>query len=237
MRLTLEYKKMKRTGLVQAILGGGVLAALVPVLNMAVRWENYINIPQNPIQILLGANWQMMAMLNLLMIVVGSCMMYHVEYADHAIQKMQSLPGKEEMLFFGKFAVLSGMCILALVIEVVSLGGCAVHWFPETDRMYVEILKNLLYAILLILPVILTSLLISSICKNMWTSLGIGVICTAAATMFPTRYFVFIIFPFALPFQYLIGTDTGRVIGIVTAAVVEILLCVLIEIYLKTRRV
>lgn len=37
----------------------------------------------NPINILMSANWQMMAMLNILISICGACMMYHTEYADN----------------------------------------------------------------------------------------------------------------------------------------------------------
>lgn len=235
MRIALECKKMKRTGIFPAILGGGVLAALVPVLNMAVRSENYVGLPGRPVEILLGANWQMMGMINLLMIIVGSCMIYHVEYVDNGIQKMRTLPVREERMFFDKLAVLVGMCIVMLLAEMISLGGCVSYWFSNTDGMYTELIENLGYAVILILPGVLTALFISSVCRNMWTSLGIGVVCVAAATILPTRYFVLAIFPFSLPFQYVNGTDSDRVISFIIAALVEILACVMIQVIMKRR--
>ena len=102
MSVSLECKKIKRTGFLPAFLGGGILAAAVPVINMAVRSEIYLNLPGNPIQILLGANWQMMAMLNVLLVVAGACLLYHTEYADNAMQKMKSLPIRESSIFLGK---------------------------------------------------------------------------------------------------------------------------------------
>lgn len=236
MRIALECKKMRRTGLFPAILGGGALAALVPVLNMAVRSENYVSLPGRPVEILLGANWQMMGMINLLMIIVGSCMLYHVEYADNGIQKMRTLPVSEGGLFFDKLAVLVGMCIVMLLVEMVSLGGCASYWFSDTEGMCVKLAENLGYTVLLILPGALTALLISSVCRNMWTSLGIGVVCVAAATILPTRYFVLAIFPFSLPFQYVNGTDSDRVTSFIIAALAEILVCVMTEVIMKRRR-
>lgn len=72
MSVSLECKKAKRTGFLPTFLCGGILAAVVPIINMAVRSEMYLNLPGNPIQILLGANWQMMAMLNVLLVVTGA---------------------------------------------------------------------------------------------------------------------------------------------------------------------
>ena len=56
MSVSLECKKVKRTGFLPAFFGGGMLAAAVPIVNMAVRSEMYLNQPGSPIQILLGAN-------------------------------------------------------------------------------------------------------------------------------------------------------------------------------------
>ncbi|MFR4144864.1 MAG: hypothetical protein ACLT1K_13220 [[Clostridium] leptum] len=86
MSLSLEYKKAKRTGFIPAFLCGGILAAAVPIVNMAVRSEMYVGQQSSPMQILMGANWQMMAMLNILLVVAGSCLLYHTEFADNAMQ-------------------------------------------------------------------------------------------------------------------------------------------------------
>ena len=205
MSFALECKKVRRTGFLPAFLGGGVLAAAVPVLNMAFRSEMYVNINASPVNILLGANWQMMTMLNILLIVAGACIMYNTEYADNTIQRMCTLPTKESTIFFGKTVVLITASIMLLVIEAVSVFFCSVHWFPQSADLYMEILKNFGFFLLLMLPAVLLSLLIASVCKNMWISLGIGGVCVFLATMIPTQNFALILFPFALPFQmYLI---------------------------------
>ena len=82
MSFYLEWKKMKRTGLVPAFFFGGLLAAAVPVLNMTFRSQIYLGLDAPPVQILMDANWQMMSMLNILLVTAGACMMYHTEYAD-----------------------------------------------------------------------------------------------------------------------------------------------------------
>lgn len=71
MSYIIECKKLRRTGLILAFFGGGLLAALIPVLNMAFRSEMYITQNEPPLQILLDANWQIMAMLNILLIISG----------------------------------------------------------------------------------------------------------------------------------------------------------------------
>ena len=133
---------MKRTGLIPAFFCGGLLAAAVPVLNMTFRSEMYLGLEAPPIQILMDANWQMMSMLNILLITAGACLMYHTEYADNAIQRICTLPAKESRLFFGKSAFLVLMCAVILAVEAAGMGvlyfslvralrriwECAVHW-------------------------------------------------------------------------------------------------------------
>ena len=181
MSVSLECKKVKRTGFLPAFIGGGILAAAVPVANMAVRSEMYLNQPGSPIQILLGANWQMMSMLNVLLAVAGACLLYHTEYADNAMQKMKSLPIRE--------------------------------------------------------PCIILSLLISEACKNMWVSLGVGVVCVFTATILPTTNFSLSLFPFAMPFQIFAGTDITQSTHYICGTVIELAVCGLAQLILvKVRR-
>ena len=77
MIFSLELKKLKRTGYMPAFLGGAVLAAAVPLLHMLVRSETFIVLPGEPLNILYDANWQMMAMLNILTIICCACITYH----------------------------------------------------------------------------------------------------------------------------------------------------------------
>lgn len=237
MSLSMECKKVKRTGFIPAFLGGGLLAATVPVLNMAVRSENYLGLHASPVPILMDANWQMMAMLNVLLVAAGACLLYHTEYADHAIQRMCTLPMKESKLFFGKVALMVLMCIVILVIEAASVAFCSQHWFELNYEVWLEIMKSFGYALLLMLPSVFCSLFIASACKNMWVSLGIGVVCIFTATMLPTKNFVLSLFPFALSFQIFAGTAVHTACLFLIAAVVEILVVGIAEVlFLKVRR-
>ena len=83
MRFGMELKKLRRTGYFPAFPAGAAAASAFPILNMAVRTEVYTGLPGNPLDILLDASWQMMAMLNILLIVCCTCMMYHTEYAEN----------------------------------------------------------------------------------------------------------------------------------------------------------
>lgn len=232
-----EWKKIKRTGFLPTFLAGGMAAAAVPVLNMAVRSERYLGLGGAPVSILLDANWQMMAMLNLLLLVLGGCILYHAEYADNAIQRMCTLPLKESRLFLGKFALLGMMCIAVLAIEAAGIGFCACYWFGMTEGAGTALLQCFGYSLVLSLPAGAAALLIASLCKNMWVSLGIGVICVFTATMLPTGNFGWALFPFALPFQTAVAASETAIRNFIIAAVAEGVALTAIEfVILKVRR-
>lgn len=236
MSISLECKKIKRTGFLPAFLGGGILAAAVPIINMAVRSELYRSQQGTSIQILMRANWQIMAMLNVLLVVSGTCLLYHTEYADNAIQKMKSLPIQESSIFFGKAILAIFMSIFMLTIEAGAIIFCSYYWFEIENNFYITLCKNFGYAITLMLPCIVLSLFISQACRNMWVSLGIGVVCVFTATMLPTDSFLLSLFPFATPFQVFADTDTTQVMHYVYATSTELIILILTElIFIKVR--
>lgn len=237
MSISLEYKKAKRTGFLPAFFGGGILAAAVPLVNMAARSKLYLTQQGSPMQILMGANWQMMAMLNVLLVVAGACLLYDTEYANHAIQKMQTLPIQESSIFFGKAILMSLMSMLTLAMEAAAISFCAAHWFAIESGFCAELLKNFAYSLFLLLPCIVLSLLIAGACKNMWVSLGIGVVCVFTATMLPSHSFFLSCFPFALPFQIFAGTMQSQAMHYIYAAAIELAVISLAElVFLNVRR-
>ena len=237
MSVSLECKKVKRTGFLPAFFGGGILAAAVPVINMAVRSEMYLNQQGSPIQILLGANWQMMAMLNVLLVVAGSCLLYHTEYADNAMQKMKSLPIRESSIFLSKAVLTIFMSLFVLVTQAGAVALCCYRWFEVGKGFWGELCKCFGYSFLLMLPCIILSLLISEACKNMWVSLGIGVVCVFTATMLPTTNFALSLFPFAMPFQIFVGTNITQSTHYICGAIAEFAVCGLAQfIFVKVRR-
>lgn len=233
----LEFKKIKHSGLFPTFVIGGILAALIPILNMAVRSETFVHLEMPPVQILLKENWQLMSMLNVLLITVGACLLYHIEYADNAVQKMNTLPVREFQLYFSKAILVTLLCVIALLIEAAAIGFCTWHWFQLSQEMMLDIVNHFLYSLLLLMPVIIIALLIASVCKNMWISLGIGVICVFTASILPAKQFVFSLFPFAMPFQMFAGTAEDTLRNYMIAAMGEIAVFGIAEVlFLKIRR-
>ena len=66
---------------------------------MLVRPEAFTTLPGDPLSILADANWQMIAMLNILLSICLCCIMYHTEFADRGIQKSETLPVKAQDVY------------------------------------------------------------------------------------------------------------------------------------------
>lgn len=237
MWLNLEVKKIKRTGFTSTFLIGGLLAAAIIILNTALRSEIYIDMSGTPLNIMINANWQMVAMLNVLLIVAGSCLMYHTEYEENAIQKIKTLPIKEINVFAGKVILLSGMYAVVLAIESFSLLFSSYHWFGIYNGFWIEFFKNIGYFFILGLPSIMLSLLIASAFKNMWVSLGVGIIGVFFATMIYNKSFILSLFPYAMSFQLLDRAGADQAFQFAIIAFIEFIVIGVAEwIFLKTRR-
>lgn len=237
MSFFLECKKIKRTGFLPAFLCGGIFAAFFPIVNMAVRSEMFVKQQGSPVSILLNANWQMMAMLNVLFVVIGACLLYNTEHTDNAIQKMNTLPVRESSIFWGKVILLCLLSVIVFLIEAASVIFCSAHWFFIGTDFWLELGKNFGYSFLMNLPCILLSLLLSSACKNMWVSLGIGVVCVFTATILPSDNFVLTLFPFAMPFQIFDGASLTQVTHYIYAVIIELAVMTVAErLFIKIRR-
>ena len=221
MSVSLEFRKVKRTGVIYAFLIGGLLAGAVPVVNMAFRSEIYLSLPATPMQILLDSSWQLTAMLNLLLFIVGATLLYEIEYKDNALQKMRTLPIHGSTIFFSKALLLFVLSFIVYAVEASALIISSVHWFALNDRFWMELASHFLYLLILSLPSILFALLIASASKNMWVSLGANVICLFLATMLLNKNFILSLFPFALPFHTLVGAETGEILQYTIAAFIE----------------
>lgn len=238
MTLGLEIKKLKRTGYFPAFLAGGMLASAFPLVNMLARSETFTALPGEPFSILMDANWQMIAMLNILISICGACMMYHTEYADNGAQKMDVLPVRTGNLFWMKFVIAALVLALMVAIETAVLAGCVIHWFPSYEFDALELLKSAGFQWFVTLPTVMLMLVIASACKNMWVSLGIGVILVFTMSIFPQDNLILSLCPFSSPYQTLaMAAESSRVLlflGICTAETVAF--GVLELVYQKIRR-
>lgn len=211
MTLPLETKKLKRSGYFPAFLGGALLAASFPLVNMLVRWETYTALPGNPFHILTDANWQLMSMMNVLIVICGTCMMYHTEYAENGAQKMDVLPIRAGSIFFGKFIITALSLWGVLMLETAVLTACGLFWFPGYEPHLSELAGSAGFLLAASLPTVMLMLMIASACKNMWVSLGIGIILVFTFSIFPKDNLFLSLCPFSSPFQTLdMAAENGR---------------------------
>ena len=199
MTAALEVKKLRRTGYFPALLGSALLSAAVPAVNMAARGETYLAQSGGAIEILLNANWQMMAMLNVLSTLCAACLMFHAEYAQNALDKLEVLPVRVFSVYLGKAVLAVFMLAVMTAVEFVSLYLCARHWFGE--NMDVARLLSLAgYALAAGIPTLLASLAVAAACRNMWVSLGIGLTLVFTLSVFPQDNAVIRLLPYATPY-------------------------------------
>lgn len=210
MSASLELVKLKRTGFTAAFAGCALISAVVPVVNMAVRAENYVDLPGNAFQIMADSNWQMMALFNILMIILGACIIYHTEFADNGIQKMRVLPVNEGIMYLGKFAVITVALAVMVILETASLALCAAHWFPSYEPDIGALALSGAFQFVVTLPTAAVMLLIASACKNMWVSLGTGVILVFTLMIMPQDNAVLSLLPFSSPYQLLSNAQANE---------------------------
>lgn len=237
MGFIIECKKVKRTGFIPAFICAGIFSAAIPVINMAVRHKIYTSSAGSPVNILFNANWQVMAMLNMLAVVICACIIYNSEYAGNAMQKMHMLPVHEGYMFLGKFVLMFLMCIAILAIESAGIMFCTDHWFSSGSQALYLVLKSFAYEMVIMVPAALSALFIASAFKNMWITLGLCVVCIFMATMLPADNFILSLFPFAMPFQVFAGTAEKTIQGFIAASFIESIIIIIAEFLLiKIRR-
>ncbi len=199
MTATLEVKKLRRTGYFPSLLGSALLSAAVPAVNMAARGETYLAQSGGAIEILLDANWQMMAMLNVLSTLCAACLMFHAEYAGNALDKLEVLPVRVFSVYLGKAVLAVFMLAVMTAVEFVSLHLCARHWFGESVDT-ARLLSLAGYALAAGIPTLLASLAVAAACRNMWVSLGIGLTLVFTLSVFPQDNAVIRLLPYATPY-------------------------------------
>lgn len=236
--ISLEARKLKRTGYAPAFFIGAVLTASFPLVHMCIRSDVFTAQPGDPFSILTDANWQFMMMLNLFLIICGACMMYYTEFADNGAQKMETLPIRTGSLFSGKLIITALSVAGMLFLEAAALAFCCIHWFGGYHISLTELAKNCGFAFAAALPTIILMLFLASVCKNMWVSFGIGLILMFTLSIFPKDSLVLSLFPFNSPYVTLAElTEAGTEWVFLAACATESVLLVIAQLLvLKLRR-
>jgi len=173
--LGLELKKLKRTGIIPAMLLVGILGALYALANFAVRKDTLLSLPVPPMVVLLTQLYAMIAVLNLFVIIVANCIIYNIEYQYDAAKKMASMPISIVKMYLFKFIIISVLLFFAMLIQNTALVYIGINELPPNSFDMRTLIIFASYSFVIALPVHAFMLLISSQTSNMWMTLGIGI--------------------------------------------------------------
>ncbi len=201
--LIIELRKEKRTGVIPVLLAVGILGAAYAFVNFLVRRDTLLNLPLDPMDVLLTQLYGMIMILNLFGIVVAACMVYNMEFKGSAIKKMYMLPMSVPGMYLCKFLILTVMLFVAVALENLALMKIGMSDLPQGTFEMGTLLRFAGYSFITSMPVLSFMVLISSRFENMWVPLGIGVagflsgmaLATSAATILMVHPFVVMLKP------------------------------------------
>ena len=173
--LSIELRKEKRTGVIPVLLAVGVLGAAYAFVNFLVRKDTLLNLPLDPMDVLLTQLYGVIMILNLFGIVVATCMVYNMEFKGSAIKKMYMLPMSVPAMYLCKFLILTVMFLVAIVLQNLALMQIGMTDLPEGAFEMGTLVRFAGYSFLTSMPVLSFMLLISSRFENMWIPLGVYV--------------------------------------------------------------
>jgi len=189
--LIIELRKGKRTGIIPAMLSVGVLGAVYAFLNYIVRKDSLLSLPMAPMDVLLTQLYGMIVILNLLGIVVASCMIYNMEFKGNAVKKMYMLPASVAGMYMCKFLILAVLLFVVVAIENLALAAIGLTCLPQGTFQPDMLVRFTSYSFLTSMPMASFMLLVSSRCENMWIPLGVGVagfLSGMSLVNYPTNY-------------------------------------------------
>ena len=173
--LVIELRKEKRTGVIPVLLAVGILGAAYAVVNFLVRKDTLLNLPLDPMDVLLTQLYGMIMILNLFGIVVAACMVYNMEFKGSAIKKMYMLPMSVPGMYLCKFLILTVMLFIAVALENLALMQIGMNDLSQGTFEMGTLLRFTGYSFITSMPVLSFMVLISSRFENMWVPLGVGV--------------------------------------------------------------
>ena len=173
--LMIELRKEKRTGVIFVLLAVGILGAAYAFVNFLVRKDTLLNLPLDPMDVLMTQLYGMIMILNLFGIVIAACLIYNMEFKGSAIKKMYMLPMSVPGMYLCKFLILTVMLFVAVAMENLALMQIGINDLPQGSFEMATLLRFTGYSFITSLPVLSFMLLISSRFENMWIPLGIGV--------------------------------------------------------------
>mgnify|MGYP002510945669 FL=1 len=173
--LIIELRKEKRTGVIPLLLSVGILGAAYAFVNFMVRKDTLLNLPLDPMDVLLTQLYGMIMVLNMFGIVVAACMVYNMEFKGTAIKKMYMLPISVPEMYLCKFLILTVLLLTAIVLQNSALLKIGTSDLPAGTFEMNTLLIFTAYSFMTSMPTLSFMVLVASRFENMWMPLGIGV--------------------------------------------------------------
>lgn len=200
--LLIELRKERRTGVLPVLPAVGVLGAAYAFVNFLVRKDTLLNLPLDPMDVLLTQLYGMIMILNLFGIVVAACMVYNMEFKGGAIKKMYLLPMSVPGMYLCKFLILTVLLFAAVALENLALMKIGMRDLPAGTFEMGTLLRFAGYSFLTSMPVLSSLMLVSSRFENMWVPLGVGVAgFLSGMALAPSEAAALMAHPFIVMFQ------------------------------------
>ena len=223
--LAIELRKEKRTGVIWALLAVGILGAAYAFVNYIVRKDTLLNLPLDPMDVLLTQLYGMIVILNLFGIVVAACMVYNMEFKGSAIKKMYMLPISVPGIYFCKFFILTVTLFVAVSLENLVLLRIGMTDLPQGTFELGTLLRFAAYSFSTAMPVLAFMVLISSRFENMWIPLGMGVAgFLSGMALAPSNITLFMIHPFVIMLKPAVAMSAQPDTEVILFSLTEMLL-------------
>lgn len=152
--LSIELRKEKRTGVIPVLLAVGVLGAAYAFVNFMVRKDTLLNLPLDPMDVLLTQLYGMIMILNLFGIVVAACMVYNMEFKGNAVKKMHMLPMSVPGMYLCKFLILTFMLLVAVALQNLALARIGMTDLPQGTFEMMTLVRFAAYSFISSMPVL-----------------------------------------------------------------------------------
>lgn len=173
--LAIELRKGKRTGVIPLMLVVGILGAAYAFVNFIVRKDTLLNLPLDPMDVLLTQLYGMIMVLNMFGIIVAACIIYNMEFKGSAVKKMYMLPMRVPTMYICKFLILTVLLLIAVCFQNLALAKIGVTDLPQGTFEAHKLISFAGYSFITSMPVLSFMIFVSSRFENMWIPLGIGV--------------------------------------------------------------
>lgn len=220
--LIIELRKEKRTGIIPLLLSVGILGAAYAFANFIVRKDTLLNLPLDPMDVLLTQLYGMIMVLNMFGIVAATCMVYNMEFKGTAIKKMYMLPISVPEMYLCKFLILTVLLLTAIALQNLALLKIGISDLPTGTFEMNTLLIFTAYSFITSMPALSFMVLVSSRSPNMWIPLGIGVAgFLSGMALASSNVSLLLVHPFVIMLKPAVAMSTRPDIEIVMISMAE----------------